>query len=797
MSSFYKSEQTNKIAFPLGGIGAGMLCMNGVGGFCDLSIEHHPNLDTHMGYTFAAIKDKTGVRLLEGPINPYMSVTPTFGFPRFSEGVFSSKFPFAYLSLKNSTSPFSAEIEAYSPFIVNDADNSSLPLASVSYKIKNNSSNNEDGVFSFNIQNPVLSLGYKRGNIKRLKDGVRFSGFDKGEMEAHFSVLCAHKTASVNASFFRGAFFDMPTMLWKELEKGNFREVPPHKEGVNPGASIFVSFNLKPLEEKTITVSFCWYVPKSTLRAGYPDVTEGGLALDEVLVGSNRDKKATGETHKPFYASMFSCIDEVEEYLRSKYDYLYNESKKFSKTFYSSSLPEEFIQAGGRNLSILKSPTVLRDDKGRFWGWEGSNKKKGSCHGSSTHVYNYSQAIIALFPYLEQTMREVEFDYCQDERGHQNFRAWLPISPNDHNWYACADGQLGGIIKTYRKWREDGDDSWLKKYWSKIKRSMEYCVEEWDKSREGTLRRPHHNTYDSEIWGADALGTGFYLGGLEAMRRMSKYLGEDSSWWENLRDKAKAWMEEKLFNGEYFQQLDGYKEEGEKPSSFPLNCSVEDSILFDKEGPKYQYGSGCLTDQLLGIWLSYMAGIDNLIDEEKEKTALKNIFKNNFFQSLENHVNPQRPSYAFSNEAALILCTWRNGKEPFIPFPYSKEAWSGVEYAFASYLLMKGYKDEALTIVKAVNKRYDGKYRNPFAEVEAGRFYARALSSYALITAYSNARYSAKEKTLYLKAPKGDFHHFFASSGSYGIVGVREGVPYFDVVSGNLEVEKIDYKIMD
>lgn len=46
-------------------------------------------------------------------------------------------------------------------------------------------------------------------------------------------------------------------------------------------------------------------------------------------------------------------------------------SRLFSDAFYSSSLPAEVLEAVATNLTILKSPTVLRQWDGRFWAWEG------------------------------------------------------------------------------------------------------------------------------------------------------------------------------------------------------------------------------------------------------------------------------------------------------------------------------------------------------------------------------------------------------------------------------------------
>jgi len=61
-------------------------------------------------------------------------------------------------------------------------------------------------------------------------------------------------------------------------------------------------------------------------------------------------------------------------------------------------------------------------------------------------------------------------------------------------------------------------------------------------------------------------------------------------------------------------------------------------------------------------------------------------------------------------------------------------------------------------IVETLRSRYDGTVRNPFNEYECRYWYARAMSSYALLQGMTGIRYDAVEKILYV-APKikGDF----------------------------------------
>ena len=68
-------------------------------------------------------------------------------------------------------------------------------------------------------------------------------------------------------------------------------------------------------------------------------------------------------------------------------------------------------------------------------------------------------------------------------------------------------------------------------------------------------------------------------------------------------------------------------------------------------------------------------------------------------------------SFVEIDEPGLRLCSWPKGDEPLLPFVYSDEVWTGVEYQVATLLLYCGMEDEALQIVEAVRSRYDGQRR--------------------------------------------------------------------------------------
>jgi len=124
-----------------------------------------------------------------------------------------------------------------------------------------------------------------------------------------------------------------------------------------------------------------------------------------------------------------------------------------------------------------------------------------------------------------------------------------------------------------------------------------------------------------------------------------------------------------------------------------------------------------------------VAGLGRFLDQTRIQKALVSIYNYNFKENFYNLANVQR-TYALAGEKGLLLCTWPRGGRPPLPFPYSDEVWTGIEYQVASHLMYEGLLREGLTLVKAVRERYDGRNRNPWDEVECGHHYARAMSSW-------------------------------------------------------------------
>ena len=270
--------------------------------------------------------------------------------------------------------------------------------------------------------------------------------------------------------------------------------------------------------------------------------------------GGTCEKAPIPSNYVPWYATKFKSIGEVVQTWKDRYGELRKRSERFRDVFYDTTLPPSVIEAVAANLTILKSPTMLRQHDGRIWCFEGCCDSRGCCSGSCTHVWNYAQAVCHLFPSLERSLRRTEYFEGQNEEGRQAFRVNLPISEGG-GAFDASDGQLGGIMKARREWAISGDDDWLKEFWPNIKQSMAYMIEKYDPRHTGLLEEEHHNTYDINYFGPDGHCGSFYLGALAAMIEMGKAVGDDVSLYEELLAKGKKRMVDELYNGEYFIQI--------------------------------------------------------------------------------------------------------------------------------------------------------------------------------------------------------------------------------------------------
>jgi uncharacterized protein (DUF608 family) len=810
----YEGQNLLQIAFPLGGIGAGTVCINGIGALQDFSIRNAPSTsaepDRHLpldgGFALLHLP-KTGLtRLLEGPFPPEKIYNQGLksqgyngagyeGLPRLRNVTFRGEYPFAHVDLSDPDVPLTIAIRAFNPFIPLDDKHSSLPCAILEYTLSNPTKQTIPFQFSYHLTN-LAQKGCQTSVHSQVLDGlgVFFENDDPAESSSFGSAALGILDADpqIKACWFRGGWFDAISALWREISSGTFQpkgdtaDIAKHER---TGGSVLVEDSLAPGQTVTYPVVITWY---------FPNIVDPRCS-DESACDCQR--------WHPYYTTQWQDAADVLHYVNEQYAYLTSQSEAFHQALFSSSLPAVVLEAVSANLAIIKSPTVLRHEDGGLWAWEGCFSNAGCCPGSCTHVWNYAQAIPHLFPVLERTFREQELLRSINEQGHINFRSAPPGEETTHTYHAASDGQLGGIIKVYRDWQISGDHAWLQSIYPNVKRSMDFCIEQWDPRHRGLVEEPHHNTYDIEFWGPEGMCSSFYIAALTVMSLLARAVDDssDAGFYEQLARIGAENIDAICFNGNYYQQRVRY--EGLRDRSFvELLASfgdhpTEEQQLLLKEGPKYQYGSGVLSDGVLGAWLAWVCGIETPQDHKHIRQHLQSIWQHNFKPSLWQHANTQRPGYAIGEEGGLLLCSWPNGGKPTLPFVYSDEVWTGIEYQVASHMIANGMLAEGLTLVHTLRARYNGHTRNPWNEYECGNYYARAMASYALLPALTGFHYSAVNKTMHL-APQIDIDPlvcFFSTASGWGTFTLdqQKRTLNIDLKVGSLILDTLNLRIDD
>ena len=823
----YRGEKTRFISFPLGGIGSGSVGLAGNGSFVDWEIFNRPFKGSRNGFTHMMVRAEKDekildVRALQGDWQGSATGGETvnikrgnggFGYgygiyrgtmagvPHFEECVFDGEFPFAELRFSDRCFPGEASLRAFNPFIpLNDRD-SSMPAAF--YEVTFTNTTEETLVYRayFSLNNP-LPYGttenhyFEDGNVR----GIAMSSRRLKEDDLLYGGLCAATDSPEGDHqeyWYRADWFDSLQTFWNQVNEPG--DLPPRTYASdtrkqNPTdldgddmATLGAKVHLRPGEKKTVRFLLAWYFPNC-----------------ENYWNPEKDKEKQTRW-KNYYASLFGDAKACALYGLREWDRLYRETKLFKDALYASSLPEAALEAVSANLSILKSATCMRLENGEFYAFEGCGPTEGCCEGSCTHVWNYAYALPYLFPKLERSMRDLEYRYSQREDGSVSFRLMLPLGRDRYDFRACVDGHMGGVLKVYREFKMCGDIRWLEGKWEAVKKSVEFAwtptnEDRWDADRDGVLEGRQHHTLDMELFGPSGWLQGFYLAALKAGSQIAGILGhvEEEKTYRSLFEKGKAWVEENLFNGEYYgQKIDLADKSLLERYNAGKTLDGEDSVSAywnEETGEiKYQIADGCSIDQVIGQWHANLCGLGEIFDKGRVKSALHAVYKYNFRNPVRNYFNAARV-YCIDSESGTVICAWPEGvKMPKIPLTYANEVFCGMEYQAACHMIQEGLAEEGFELVAAVRKRFDGERRNPWNEYECGSNYARSLASFALIPGVSGYTCDMYKKRIGFapKTDREDFCCFFSTDTGWGLYRQKAGVCELELLYGTLEIKEL------
>ena len=799
----YTGEHLKEVIFPLGGIGTGSIGIAGNGILRDWEIKNNSNKGSYNGYSHFAVKltdenGKTYVRVISGDAtkdltgqyskDPYsgygqgLKPSTMGGFPHFRNVELETKFPFAFFSFTDDDFPGIVKLTAWSPFIPLDDKNSSIPGAFFELEYINTTDKNMTVEFCFS----VLAMFPKSMNTEHetntgafvhMKSTLENDDLLYGDM----AIITDKQNSFIQEAWFRGHWRDPIVTYWNELTTDGFKKRKYTDLG-RPGH-----------EDHATVVKTAKAIASESAKAKF--ILTWNCPNYYNYWSPYKDENGKDVSWKNYYAKLFEDSAASAKYALENYDMLYRKSKAFADEMSDMSLPEYVADAAASNLSVLKSPTVLRLEDGSFYGFEGVDEQGGLCEGTCQHVWNYAYALCFLFPNLERSIRDLEYKYSMHDSGLMDFRLKLPAGKRELSTYACIDGQMGTIVKTYREWLISGDDEWLKSNWEAVKKALEFAWHpdnhfKWDSDKDGYATGRMHHTLDQELFGASGWTQGFYLAALKSASVMAEYLGE--------HEKAKEYAElfesgyektkNELFNGKYFIQKVDLTDK-----SIPESFDVLDMYWNDETGEiKYQIGDGCEIDQLCGQWHANILGLGRLFDDEQIKSAAKSLYKNNFKESMREFVNPWR-LFAVNDDAGSVICDYPDGTyKPRIPIPYCEESMNGFEYQMAGLLISEGFIEEGLRCAKAVRDKYNGANRNPFNEIEFGNNYARSMASFALVPILSGFMFDMPHGKIGFN-PKldGDFKSVWSLDCAWGSYTKTNDETTIKVTDGALSISTL------
>lgn len=815
----YTGEYLSEVAMPLGGIGTGTVSIGGRGNLRDWEIGNRGALGWTPGVKlveptianapFFALyykekeKEKGQLRLLEGPISEskyygdWGCDVYNAGFPRFEEAVFKTAYPLAQISFKHKDVPLDVKLKAFNPMIPGDEDNSSIPVAILTYSVKNNTDKEMEFAVCGMIPNYIGIDGWggkTNQNENEFKDEPTLKGlnmFSHGvdSTDVNWGTMALSTSSKGKVTYrtswaklgwnwtFREFIDDFTNdgelvnlgfdAAGKDFTTGDMQgKEMKNKEKFSistPPATLSVKETIASGEEKEVTFYITWNFPN---RRAWDHGNGAG-----VIVGN-------------YYSTKYKDAWDVAQKVNHNIETLEKKTVDFVSAFCKSDISVSIKEAALFNSCNLRSQTVFQTEDGYPFGFEGTGsvtgtklgaaKSSGWGYGTCSHVWNYESTIPFLFGDLSMKFREVEFLYATHDNGGMSHRVGLPLKEKakDHKGWA-ADGQMGTLIKVYRDWQLSGNDDKLKEMWPNIKKAMSFAwTGIWDKDKDGVMEGSQHNTMDINYEGPNPQMSAWYLGALKASIVMADYMGDKAfkKECEGLYKNGRKWVDANLFNGEYYEH-----------------------IIPEGHDRIAQLGKGCLVDQLVGQYLAHTTGLGYVLDESHVKTTLESVMKYNWVDGFNDHTNTFR-SFGVGNEAGLIMASYPKGELLDFPFPYYTEIMTGFEYSTAIHMIYEGQVENGVKVFEAIRDRFDGKKRNPFNEGEYGHRYARAMAAWGGVVAWTGFEYSGVTKTMKFDPVKGDGTYYWSNGYAYGSATIEKGEVNLTLLGGELNLVEFRYK---
>jgi non-lysosomal glucosylceramidase len=769
--SVWRTEAERRhLGIPVGGIGSGTVYLGADGRLWvwDIFNVHHegvvpnkvkgPETDSTDINGVALISERNGSNYLappsgESPWNLDNGCALRFadGSTRevdatgFSAITVKGEYPAPTYTYADKACPVAVEMEAVSPFIPLEYDDSSLPVVYMIRRFRNNG----DKPVEFTVESRV-----ENGALKLLKTGQESAGVRRHLRRADIpgakalvgEITGADGSLAPQSARDRGDFGTLALAVLGEGQTAGESSASVSEKQMLRVTSRAVK--LAPGETTTVTFVLGWHFPHAAGR-----ITHGKGALPD---------------GRRWVAGKFADAGELVAYAVKHADRLTRDTRLFRDTWYGAesganrgTLPHWLLERALWTATTLTTNVSYRLANDRFWAWEGV----GACEGVCTHVWHYAQSPGRLFPQLERDLREnTDFKApAMRADGSVDFRGGMA-----GGW--AIDGQAGVVLRSWRQHCMDTSGDFLKKNWPEIKRTTRFLIT-FDAGKsgkaDGVPTDSAHNTLDANWAGTVPWFVSMHNAALIAAAAMADAVG-DKEFATECRDITTRGRN--AYAGLFNNDAGFYQSNATEKQMLPIHV-----------------GKGCHIDMALGDWWLAQTGLPAFGDKAQLRASMSSLFRNNFVPDMgefrrkwETPAQRGRP-YALDGESGLVMCTWPQGGLPdkcrdFWSFGYFQECMTGFEYSAAGLMvaLAENERDpllaEGLAVARAVHDRYAAAKRNPYNEIECSDHYARAMASYGVFLAACG--FHTHEPTGLLRFdPKlgaGDFAAPFVTGGAWG-----------------------------
>ena len=772
----YAGRQLEAVSFPVGGVGAGAVHIDGRGVrhawmifpryWLANEVPDKPSPEAtywvranerlplaepkKLAYYMSYVPDSFfAVRVAGAGIEPVVRVLQTVGEAPFEPVASLSMrgaYPLAWYDFHDNALPAKVSMRTWNPLIPLEIRDSAMPCAIYDLTAENPTGRPLTVSFLATQQNATGLTGYKR-KIDGVRSGGR--GRNVNRIEQRGSVTMLLMTSDIpqddigygQMALATGDGDRQATAAWYEPEEllaefasdgrlDGLQQAGPTTSGTVNGA-LAKSLTLAPGEKRTLSFVLSWYFPNATHG-------DGKLTADTWTGRGNQ------------YTNWWTDAAAVAEDVLTRYDQLERRTLAYQQALYETNLPYWFLDRISSQVTPIRTRTVWWAKNGYFGAWEGMGAGTGSCGGNCNHVWHYAQAYARLFPTLGRTMRKQDYAFPRPDGG-LPYRQPSEMCPPEQRKYPAADGQLGVVLATYREHLMSIDAAWLKNTWPSTRNAMQFVIDTWDADRDGSLDGIMHTTLDCKVGGSTPWLGSMYLAALRACEKMARIVGDDvlAEEYREIAESGCKKQDAELFNGEYFiQRINGRPED--LPDYYTQHGFRSEKRMHPAFIGGQNYFEGCEVDQLLGQWWAWQLDLGWLYPEDHVRAALRSLYAANYFPAFADFERSRVP-WVDPDDGGMVVLTFPHGRDERLNgkkmLGYDACTLTGFEYAAAAAMIRAGLLREGFTVVRTISDRCDGRMRtglhkttwgysgNPFGDDESGKWYARGQSAWSLLLA--------------------------------------------------------------